>query len=130
MYMDAAINSSLGDNLMLKRPDGNKDPLYVLLREGNIKEFNAQRKLGKLPELRDSDLRGLDLRGMDASGADMSNCYFRQTDLRGIDFSQAKLEGASLNGAKISGCFFPKELSADEVTMSFLHGTRMRYAKS
>ena len=114
---------------MLKKPTDNKDVMYMFLREGKIKEFNASKAGGKVPNLRDTDMRGLDLRGMDAAGLDMSNCYFRQTDLRGIDFSQTKLEGASVNGAKISGCLFPKELSAEEITMSLLHGTRLRYNK-
>lgn len=114
---------------MLKRPDENKDPLYLLLRENKLKEFNTHKAAGKIPNLRDTDMRGLDLRGMDASGLDMSNCYFRQADLRSIDFSQTKLEGASINGAKISGCMFPKDLTAEEITMSLLHGTRMRYSK-
>lgn len=114
---------------MLKRPDENKDPLYLLLRESKMKEFNAHKAAGKVPNLRDADLRGLDLRGLDAVGLDMSNSYFRQADLRGVDLSQTKLEGASINGAKISGCLFPKELSAEEITLSLLHGTRMRYGK-
>ena len=114
---------------MLKRPDENKDTLYLFLRESKIKEFNANKAGGKIPNLHDADMRGLDLRGMDATGLDMSNCYFRQADLRGIDFSQTKLEGASINGAKISGCLFPKELSAEEITLSLLHGTRLRYNK-
>jgi len=114
---------------MLKKPTDNKDVMYMFLRESKIKEFNTNKAGGKVPNLRDTDMRGLDLRGMDASGLDMSNCYFRQTDLRGIDFSQTKLDGASVNGAKISGCLFPKELSAEEITMSLLHGTRLRYNK-
>lgn len=112
---------------MLKRPAENKDPLYVLLRENKIKEFNTYKAAGKTPDLREADLRGLDLRGMDVAGLDMSNCYLRQADLRGIDFSQAKIEGVSINSAKISGCLFPKELTAEEITLSLLHGTRLRY---
>jgi uncharacterized protein YjbI with pentapeptide repeats len=112
---------------MLKRPDQNKDPLYLLLREGKVKEFNDAKAKGKTADLREADMRGLDLRGMDAGGLDLRDCYFRQTDLRGIDFSKSNLEGASINGAKISGCYFPKELSAEEITMSLLHGTRLRY---
>lgn len=114
---------------MLKRPDENKDAMYMLLRENKMKEFNAHKAAGKVPNLRDTDMRGLDLRSMEASGLDMSGCYFRQADLRGIDFSQAKLDGASINGAKISGCLFPKELSGEEITLSLLHGTRLRYGK-
>lgn len=114
---------------MLKKPADNKDVMYGFLREGKITDFNTNKAKGKTCDLRDSDMRGLDLRGMDASGLDMSNCYFRQTDLRGIDFTTTKLEGASVNGAKISGCMFPKEISAEEITMSLLHGTRLRYSK-
>lgn len=114
---------------MLKKPVDCKDTMYLFLRESKIKEFNTNKAGGKVPNLVDTDMRGLDLRGMDASGLDMSNCYFRQTDLRGIDFSKTKLDGASINGAKISGCLFPKELSAEEITMSLLHGTRLRYGR-
>ena len=64
---------------------------------------------------------------IDADGIDFGNCYFRQADLRGIDFSNSHMEGASVNGAKISGCFFPKELTAEEINLSLTHGTRMRY---
>ena len=37
------------------------------------------------------------------------------------------MEGASLAHAKISGVYFPVELSADEILMSFNFGTRLRY---
>ena len=111
----------------MKRPSDNKDPLYLLLRDNKIEEFNTYKAAGKIPDLREADLRGLDLRGMDVAGLDMTNCYLRQTDLRGIDFTQARIEGASINSAKISGCLFPKELTAEEITLSLLHGTRLRY---
>lgn len=32
-----------------------------------------------------------------------------------------------INGAKISGAYFPAELTASEIELSLLHGTRMRY---
>jgi uncharacterized protein YjbI with pentapeptide repeats len=60
-------------------------------------------------------------------GLDFSDCYFRQSDLRSVDFRKARLEGASINGAKISGAYFPAELTATEIELSLLHGTRMRY---
>jgi len=69
----------------------------------------------------------VDLKGLDAAGVDFSGCYFRQADLRGVDFSQSILRGASLNGAKVSGVLFPKEISATEIELSLLHGTRIRY---
>lgn len=111
----------------VKPVNTNNDPHYKLLREGRVKDFNERKKLGEKIDLTDCDFRGLDLRGLDATGLDLSGCYFRQADLRGIDFSTSRLEGASINGAHISGAYFPRELSAEELTLSLLHGTRMRY---
>ena len=113
---------------MLKKPDIKHDPLSQLLRENKIADFNFRKAQGDKCDLASTDYRGLDLRGLDAAGLDFSNSYFRQADLRGIDFSHSKLEGASINGAKVSGTYFPKELSAAEITLSLLHGTRMRYS--
>jgi uncharacterized protein YjbI with pentapeptide repeats len=110
----------------LRAPD---DQLYRLLREGYIEEFNARREGGESIDLADCDLRNLDLRGLNAQGLNFSGCYFRQADLRGVDFSESNLEGASINSARISGAYFPRELNADEITLSLLPGTRMRYAK-
>ncbi len=105
------------------------DPMYLLLREGCIKEFNAKKAAGDTCDVRACDLRGLDLRGWDAEGLDLSDCYFRQSDLRGVDFSKAVLKGASINACKISGVLFPPELTASEIELSLLHGTRMRYGR-
>ena len=69
------------------------------------------------PPVRPSDLRGLDL----------SDAYLRQADLRGVDLRETRLEGASLFEARISGAYFPGELRAEEITLSLLHGTRLRY---
>lgn len=110
----------------LKPVNSSSDPLYKLLRESRVKDFNERKKLGEKMDLRESDFRGLDLRGLDARGLDLSGSYFRQADLRGVDFSETRLEGASLNGAKISGVLFPKDLSAGEITLSLLYGTRLR----
>lgn len=105
------------------------DPMYRLLREGGIDEFNKRRASGEDCDLSGCDFRTLDLRQLDARGLDLSDCYFRQTDLRGVDLSEANLEGASINAAKISGAYFPAELSAEELMLSLSHGTRMRYRK-
>jgi len=102
------------------------DPLYQLLREGNIAEFNKRKAAGQKPDLTACDFRNLDLRGIDADGLDFSDSYFRQADLRGIDFQNARLDGASLNGAKISGAYFPATLSAEEIRLSVELGTRLR----
>lgn len=104
------------------------DPLYRLLRDGNIVEFNQRVADGEHVTITCCDFRHLNLQGLNASGIDFSGCYFRQADLRGIDFSGcANLEGASIHGAKISGVLFPKELRAEEILLSLEHGTRMRY---
>lgn len=113
--------------MAVKPVNTNSDPAYKLLREGRVKDFNERKKLGEKIDLTNCDFRGLDLRGLDAAGLDLSHCYFRQADLRGVDFSQARLEGASINGARVSGAYFPKELPAEEITLSLVHGTRMRY---
>lgn len=103
------------------------DPLYQLLRVGKVDEFNQRKARGESTDLSNCDFRGADLCGLDAAGLDFSGCYFRQADLRGIDFSKARMDGASIHATKISGAWFPVELSAEEITLSLLHGTRMRY---
>lgn len=107
----------------------NNDHLYRLLREGHIKAFNDARERGESSDLTNCDFRGVDLRGLNADDLDLSGCYFRQADLRGIDFSKCRLEGASIHATKISGVYFPAELTADEITLSLVHGTRLRYLK-
>lgn len=107
----------------------NDDPMYRFLREGDIKSFNQQKANGIKLDLANCDFCNVDLRGLDASGIDFSGCYFRQADLRGVDFSETNLESASINGAMISGVYFPKRLSADEIELSIIRGTRMRYDK-
>lgn len=114
---------------MGNKPQIINEPLYQLLREGEIQEFNTRKAAGESCDLTGCDFRHIDLRGIDAGGLDFSDCYFHQTDLRGIDLRQARLEGASINGARISGTYFPVELTAEEIGLSLVHGTRMRYRK-
>jgi len=104
------------------------DNLYRLLREGHIKSFNEARERGENSDLTNCDFRGIDLRGLNADGLDLSGCYFRQADLRGINFSNTHLKGASIHATKISGAYFPSQLNSDEITLSLVHGTRMRYS--
>jgi uncharacterized protein YjbI with pentapeptide repeats len=103
------------------------DPLYCLLREGKIDEFNARRQAGAQTELRQCDFRGSDLRGMDANGLDLTDAYFRGADLRGLDLRETNMRGASLAQAHISGTYFSAELDAQELMMSVQYGTRLRY---
>ena len=113
---------------MSNKPQIKTDPLYQLLREGKIDEFNSRRVSGESCDLTGCDFRGLDLRGIQADGLDLSDGYFRQTDLRAVDLRNAQLEGASIHGAMISGVYFPKALNSDEIYLSLAHGTRMRYS--
>ena len=111
------------------KPTISDDPLYQLLRNENIKEFNEQRQVMDCDNLRSGDYRGRDLRNMNAAKLDFSNSYFRNTDLRGVDFRESNLEGASLIDAKVSGTYFPDQLSAEEIRLSLDTGTRLRYKK-
>ncbi|MEY8204656.1 MAG: pentapeptide repeat-containing protein [Bermanella sp.] len=107
-------------------PRISQDPMYQLLRDEDIPQFNKLKAQGKTCDLSGCDFRGLDLREMDVRGLDFSNAYFRGADLRSIDFRGARLAGASLADAKISGCFFPDNLPAQEILMSLQQGTRLR----
>ena len=103
-----------------------EDPLYQLLRDEKVKEFNQQKAGREAIDFHDCDFRGLDLRGLDASGLNLSGCYFRAADLRGIDFSQTNLHGASIAAAQISGCMFPSNIDSAEIALSVDKGMRMR----
>lgn len=111
----------------MQSPEVKMDPMYQLLKEGRVEEFNRRRSEGEPCELSNADLRGADLRGLDARDLDLTNTYLRHADLRGVDFTHTNLEGASINSAKISGTYFPPALSAEEITLSLIHGTRLRY---
>ncbi|MGC4095050.1 MAG: pentapeptide repeat-containing protein [Polyangiaceae bacterium] len=112
----------------MKGPRLSNDPLYLLLRDEQIQDFN-RRRAGAACDLRGLSFRGRDLRELDASGVDFGDAYFRDADLRGIDFRGANLEGASLGSAKVSGAYFPEALDAAEIRMSIEYGTRLRYRK-
>lgn len=114
----------------MSAPAIKQDDMYQLLREEQIEEFNTRHAKGENTDLTNCDFRGLDLKGLKVADLDFSGSYFRQSDLRGIDFSRAKLLGTSLNGAKVSGCYFPPQLSAQEISLSIEHGTRMRYSET
>ena len=113
----------------MKGPQQSTDPLYLLLRDEQVTEFNRRRPAGAACDMRGLSFRGRDLRNLEASGIDFRDAYFRDADLRGIDFRAANLEGASLASAKISGVFFPDALTPEEIRMSVEYGTRLRYRK-
>lgn len=113
----------------MSRPRVLDDDMFVMLRMGKIKEFNAKRDLSVEYDLRGTDLSRIDLRELNTENINFQDAYFRMSDLRGIDFRKAKLEGASFANANISGCYFPVELRADEILFSLEHGTRVRYSR-
>ena len=111
----------------MNKPTVSQDPAYQLLLSERIDGFNLKKKNLDLTKLAGQRYQGIDLRNLNADDLDFSDSHFRNTDLRGIDFRQTNLEGCSFNGAKISGCYFPKSLSATEITLSVEKGTRVRY---
>lgn len=111
----------------VNRSDSNH--LGQLLLKGDVAAFNQQRAGTAEYSVSGLDLSGLDLRNINASGLDMRDCRMKHTDLRGVDFSETNLAGASISCAKISGTLFPHNLSAEEITLSLVHGTRMRAGK-
>jgi uncharacterized protein YjbI with pentapeptide repeats len=111
----------------MSAPQNLQNLFYKLLSEENIAEFNRRRTELQAGQLRGGNYRNLDLRGLDADGLDFGDGYFHGADLRGIDLRNTNLEGASIIDAKISGCYFPRQLSAEEVRLSVSMGTRMRY---
>lgn len=113
----------------MTKPRVLEDEMYQLLRMGDIKAFNEKRDTSVEYDLSGTDLSRIDLRGLIADNINFEDTYFRMTDLRGIDFRHARMEGASFANANISGCYFPKELRADEILFSLEHGTRVRYSR-
>jgi uncharacterized protein YjbI with pentapeptide repeats len=114
----------------MAKPIISEHPLYRLLREGKISEFNQRIAAGEQVDLSGCDFRHMNLQGIITKNINFSNSYFRQADIRGVDFSEcASLEGASIHNAKISGIYFPKQIRSEEIQLSLEHGTRMRYSE-
>ncbi|MEJ2610637.1 MAG: pentapeptide repeat-containing protein [Candidatus Thiodiazotropha sp.] len=110
----------------MPKPEQKPNPMYQLLKQGKVKEFNQRLAAGEICDLENADLRGIDLRGLDAKDLNLAGAYLRHADLRGLNLKSTNLEGASINSAKISGTYFPISLSADEINLSLVHGTRLR----
>ncbi len=97
----------------------------TLLREDKIDDFN-ELAAQKAVDLENADLRMVDLRRANLAKANLRGAYLRHADLRGVDLSDADLAGASLHDARISGCLFPMNIGAEEISLSVTLGTRMR----
>ena len=110
-----------------RKPTISDDPMYLLVRNEKIDEFNSRRLKGEECNFSGLDFRGLDMRGLDLDNINFSNSYFRMANLGGIDMRTCNLEGASILNANISGTYFPIELHPEEIKLSEEHGTCMRY---
>jgi hypothetical protein len=106
-----------------------QNTMYGFLQEDKIDEFNSAREERKEVDLTNAKLRAFDLKGANLNGLDLSGAYFKNADLRGVDLSDCQLEGSSFFNAKISGVYFPVEVSPEEITLSLVHGTRIRISR-
>lgn len=99
----------------------------ALIQEERFLEFNnLVESLNGYVDLTGAHLRGYDLRKCKLFRADLTGAYMRSADLRSLDLSEAKLNGASIKEARVSGALFPRDLAADEIGLSLVHGTRLR----
>jgi uncharacterized protein YjbI with pentapeptide repeats len=114
---------------MTHRPIISDDPMYLLLKDRLVEEFNRRKAAGEPCALEGCDFSGMDLRDLDADGLDLTGACLDDADLRGLDLRGARLEGATLHGARIAGAYFPPEVPAAEIELSLQHGTRLRYRR-
>ncbi|MDR2727353.1 MAG: pentapeptide repeat-containing protein [Deltaproteobacteria bacterium] len=114
---------------MLDVPNGDikrqKRPPFVYGEDREI--FNEQVAQGKILHMRNQNLADLDLRGYNLSNMDLSGSYMSGANLSGLDLRGADFSGVSLKNAKVSGCYFPKDLAAEELRLSLEFGTRIRH---
>ncbi len=107
-------------------PTISDDPMYLLLKDRLLDEFNQRKAAGEPCPLAGCDFSGMDLRGIEADGLDLRDACLDEADLRGVDLRGARLEGATLLGARVAGAWFPANLAPEEVALSLRHGTRLR----
>ena len=101
--------------------------LFKALLAENHKEFNQLRDKGETVSFAGAQLRGFDLRKFNLRGLDFRGSYLRNADLRGCDLRWTVIAGSSIREAKLSGTYFPDGLYPQEIMLSHLHGTRLRY---
>lgn len=111
---------------MTFKPVISDDPMYLLLKDHRVADFNRGRAAGEAAVLAGCDLSNLDLRGLEAEGLDLRDACLDHADLRGVDFSGADLSGATLHAALLAGVLFRDDLSPEEIALSLEHGTRLR----
>ena len=106
-----------------------QNEMYGLLQEDKIEAFNKAREEGKEADLTNAKFRAFDLKGANFNGLDLTGAYFKNADLRGADLRNCLLEGSSFFNAKVSGVYFPADISSEEITLSLVHGTRIRTSR-
>jgi len=110
-------------------PERKESPLFQMLSDGRVDEFNAARANGDTVDLENALMRGFNLRRFNLTGISLKGAYLSQSDLRGLDLRFSNLDGATIKNAKISGCYFPDNISAEEIKVSHELGIRMRLRK-
>ena len=110
-------------------PERKESPLFEMLSEGKADEFNAARAKGETIDLENAMLRGFNLRGVNLTGISLKGAYLSQADLRGLDLRFSNLDGATIKNAKISDCYFPSNVSPEEIKVSNELGIRIRVQK-
>jgi uncharacterized protein YjbI with pentapeptide repeats len=103
-----------------------QDPAFRCLRAGDLEGFHRAIVGRDVIDFSGADLRGTDFRKADLRRVVLRDAYLRDADLRGCDLRHLDLEGISLQNAKLSGTYFPANLSAAEIQLSFQLGTRIR----
>jgi uncharacterized protein YjbI with pentapeptide repeats len=110
----------------MTRPRFLEDDTFRSLRAGDLDGFATRIARQTVVDFSNADFRGTDFRRADLSKVVLRGAYLKDADLRGVDLRQMDLEGCSLHNAKIGGTYFPECLSAAEIQMSVLYGTRIR----
>lgn len=104
-----------------------KEEICRLLQDDEVARVNALLAEVEGYSLAGANLRSANLQGLQVEGIDFSDAYLRSANLKGVDLRSCNLEGASLHGAKVAGTYFPEALPAEEIMLSVMHGTRLRY---
>ena len=113
---------------MLKTDKNSPSEIYHSIIEGDIEKAHNLIKAEDVVDLSSHSFRAVDLRALSLENKKINfgNCYFKNTDLRGLDLAKSNLSGASLHNARISGVIFPNNISASEIELSVIRGTRLR----
>ncbi len=104
------------------------DPAFRALRSGNLQDYHRCIRGRDVVDFSGADLRGTDLREANLQNVNLRNAYLRHADIRGQDLRNVNLDGASIHNAKISGVYFAKNISPEELRLSWEFGTRLRPA--